>query len=90
MSYVPGLLSIILFSVLLMVPGFVAAYFLHFRSRTWGSVLLSLGMVLAVSGWLAAFSLAGLVMLLLGVTFFGAGVEGMAFAGRASRQQPVP
>ncbi len=85
MSYVPGLLSIILFSLLLMVPGFVAAYLFHFRSRTWGSVLLSMGMVLAVSGWLASFSVAGFVLLLSGVTFFGAGAEGMTFARRAAR-----
>ncbi len=85
MSYVPGLLSIILFSVLLMVPGFVAAYLFHFRSRTWGSVLLSLGMVLAVSGWLAAFSVAGFVLILLGITLLGAGASGMAFAGRTAR-----
>ena len=84
MSYVPDLLSIILLNVALMIPGFAAAYFLHFRSRTWGSVLLSIGIVLAVSGWLAAFSIAGFALLLSGVTFFGAGVEGMAFARRTA------
>jgi hypothetical protein len=56
--------------------GFFAGYVFRFRSRTWGSVVLSLGMVLAVSGWLAAFSVAGFVLILVGVTIFGIGVEG--------------
>ncbi len=64
--------------------GFFAGYVLN-RSRTWGSVVLSLGMVLAVSGWLASFSVAGFVLILLGITLLGAGASGMAFAGRAAR-----
>lgn len=65
--------------------GFFAGYVLRFRSRTWGSAVLSLGMVLTVSGWLASFSVAGFVLILLGITFLGAGASGMAFAGRAAR-----
>jgi hypothetical protein len=64
--------------------GFFAGYVLNW-SRTWGSVVLSLGMVLAVSGWLAAFSVAGFLLFLLGITLLGAGASGMAFAGRAAR-----
>ena len=64
--------------------GFFAGYVLNL-SRTWGSVVLSLGMVLAVSGWLASFSVAGFVLILLGITLLGAGASGMAFAGRAAR-----
>jgi hypothetical protein len=65
--------------------GFFAGYVLRFRLRTWGSFVLSLGMVVAVSGWLASFSIAGFVLILLGITLFGAGASGMAFAGRAAR-----
>ncbi len=54
MSLLVGLLAIILFSVVLMV--------LRFRSRIWGSVVLSIVVVLAVIGWLAAFSLVGLAL----------------------------
>ncbi len=64
--------------------GFLAGYVLRFRSRTWGSVVLSQGMVLAVSGWLASFSVAGFVLILLGITLLGAGASGMAFAGRTA------
>lgn len=64
--------------------GFFAGYVLN-RSRTWGSAVLSLGMVLTVSGWLASFSVAGFVLILLGITLLGAGAGGMAFAGRAAR-----
>ncbi len=64
--------------------GFFAGYVLN-RSRIWSSVVLSLGMVLAVSGWLASFSVAGFVLILLGITLLGAGAGGMAFAGRAAR-----
>ncbi len=64
--------------------GFFAGYVLN-RSRTWGSVVLALGMVLAVSGWLASFSVVGFVLILLGITLLGAGASGMAFAGRAAR-----
>ncbi len=85
MSYLLGLLSIILLSLALTLPGFLAAYIFRFRSRTWGAVVLSLGMVLAVSGWLASFSVAGFVLIVLGITLLGAGVGGMAFAGRAAR-----
>ena len=66
-----GLLSIILFSVVLMV--------LRFRSRIWGSVV-SIVVALVVIGWLAAFSLAGLALLVAGVTIFGIGVEGTVLA----------
>ncbi len=72
MSVLVGLLAIILFSVVLMV--------LRFRSRIWGSVVLSIVVVLAVIGWLAAFSLAGLALLVAGVTIFGIGVEGTVLA----------
>ncbi len=85
MSYLLALLAIILFNLALTVPGFLAAYILRFRSRTWGAIVLSLGMALAVSGWLASFSVAGFVLILLGITLLGAGVGGMAFAGRAAR-----
>jgi len=67
-----GLLFIILFSVVLMV--------LRFRSRIWGSVVLTIVVVLAVIGWLAAFNLAGLALLVAGVTIFGIGVEGTVLA----------
>ena len=67
-----GLLSIILFSVVLMV--------LRFRSRIWGSVVLPIVVALVVIGWLAAFSLAGLALLVAGVTIFGIGVEGTVLA----------
>ncbi len=67
-----GLLSIILFSVVLMV--------LRFRSWIWGSVVLSIVVALVVIGWLAAFSLAGLALLVAGVTIFGIGVEGTVLA----------
>ena len=67
-----GLLSIILFSVVLMV--------LRFRSRIWGSVVLSIVVAVAVIGWLAAFSLVGLALLVAGVTIFGIGVEGTVLA----------
>ncbi len=90
MSYLVGLVAIVLSSAALMLPGFAVAYAARFRSRTWGAVVLSLGMVLAVLGWLAAFSIAGLVLILVGLPLFGAGAEGMAFAGRASGQRPVP
>ncbi len=72
MSLLVGLLAIILFSVVLMVR--------RFRSRIWGSVVLSIVVVLAVIGWLAAFSLAGLALLVAGVTIFGIGVEGTVLA----------
>ena len=72
MSVLVGLLAIILFSVALMV--------LRFRSRIWGSVVLSIVVALAVIGWLAAFSLAGLALLIAGVTIFGIGVEGTVLA----------
>ena len=71
MSILVGLLSIILFSVVLMV--------LRFRSRIWGSVV-SIVVALVVIGWLAAFSLAGLALLVAGVTIFGIGVEGTVLA----------
>ncbi len=86
MSILLGLLSI----MAPIVPGFVVAYLLRLRSRTWGSVLLSAGLVLGVSGWLAAFSLAGLVLLLIGVGLIGAGLEGMALAGRSSTRNAAP
>ncbi len=72
MSLLVGLLSIILFSVVLMV--------LRFRSRIWGSVVLPIVVALVVIGWLAAFSLAGLALLVAGVTIFGIGVEGTVLA----------
>ena len=72
MSVLVGLLAIILLSVVLMV--------LRFRSRIWGSVVLSIVVTLAVIGWLAAFSLAGLALLVAGVTIFGIGVEGTVLA----------
>ncbi|MCH7998353.1 MAG: hypothetical protein IIA91_02590 [Chloroflexi bacterium] len=72
MSVLAGLLAIILFSVALMV--------LRFRSRIWVSVVLSIVVALAVIGWLAAFSLAGLALLIAGVTIFGIGVEGTVLA----------
>ena len=72
MSVLVGLLAIILFSVALMV--------LRFRSRIWGAVVLSIVVALAVIGWLAAFSLAGLALLVAGVTIFGIGVEGTVLA----------
>ena len=72
MSVLVGLLAIILFSFALMV--------LRFRSRIWGSVVLSIVVALAVIGWLAAFSLAGLALLIAGVTIFGIGVEGTVLA----------
>ncbi len=72
MNLLLGLLFIILFSVVLMV--------LRFRSRIWGSVVLTIVVVLAVIGWLAAFNLAGLALLVAGVTIFGIGVEGTVLA----------
>ncbi len=72
MSVLAGLFAIILFSVVLMV--------LRFRSRIWGSAVLSIVVALAVIGWLAAFSLAGLALLVAGVTIFGIGVEGTVLA----------
>ena len=72
MSALVGLLAIILFSVALMV--------IRFRSRMWGSVVLSIVVALAVIGWLAAFNLAGLALLVAGVTIFGIGVEGTVLA----------
>lgn len=72
MSLLVGLLAIIVFSVVLMV--------LRFRSRIWGSVVLSIVVALAVIGWLAAFNLAGLALLVAGVTIFGIGVEGTVLA----------
>ena len=74
MSALLGLLAIILFSVVLMV--------FRFRSRMWGSAVLSIVVALAVIGWLAAFSLAGLALLVAGVTIFGIGigVEGTVLA----------
>ncbi|MCH8345747.1 MAG: hypothetical protein IIC87_02335 [Chloroflexi bacterium] len=72
MSVLVGLLAIILLSVVLMV--------LRFRSRIWGSVVLSIVVTLAVIGWLAAFSLAGLALFVAGVTIFGIGVEGTVLA----------
>ena len=72
MSVLVGLFSIILFSVVLMV--------LRFRSRIWGSVVLSIVVAVAVIGWLAAFSLVGLALLVAGVTIFGIGVEGTVLA----------
>ncbi len=72
MSLLVGLFAIILFSVVLMV--------LRFRSRIWGSVVLSIVVALAVICWLAAFSLAGLALLVAGVTIFGIGVEGTVLA----------
>ena len=72
MSVLVGLLAIIIFSVVLMG--------LRFRSRIWGSVVLSIVVALAVIGWLAAFSLAGLALLIAGVTIFGIGVEGTVLA----------
>ncbi|MCH7577528.1 MAG: hypothetical protein IH822_07010 [Chloroflexi bacterium] len=72
MSLLVGLLFVILFSVVLMV--------LRFRSRIWGSVVLSIVVALAVIGWLAAFSLVGLALLVAGVTIFGIGVEGTVLA----------
>ena len=72
MTVVVGLLAIILFSVVLMV--------LRFHSRIWGSVVLSIVVAVAVIGWLAAFSLVGLALLVAGVTIFGIGVEGTVLA----------
>ena len=72
MSVLVGLLAIILFSVVLMV--------LRFHSRIWGSVVLSIVVAVAVIGWLAAFSLVGLALLVAGVTIFGIGVEGTVLA----------
>ena len=72
MSVLVGLFSIILLSVVLTV--------LRFRSRIWGSVVLSTVVALAVIGWLAAFNLAGLALLVAGVTIFGIGVEGTVLA----------
>ena len=72
MSVLVGLFAIILFSVVLMV--------LRFHSRIWGSVVLSIVVAMAVIGWLAAFSLAGLALLVAGVTIFGIGVEGTVLA----------
>ena len=72
MSVLVGLVAIILLSVVLMV--------LRFRSRIWGAVVLSIVVALAVIGWLAAFSLAGLALLVAGVTIFGIGVEGTVLA----------
>ncbi len=72
MTVLVGLLAIILFSVVLMV--------LRFRSRIWGSVVLSIVVAVAVIGWLAAFSLVGLALLVAGVTIFGIGVEGTVLA----------
>ncbi len=72
MTVLVGLLAIILFSVVLMV--------LRFRSRIWGSVVLSIVVAVAVIGWLAAFSLVGLALLVAGVTIFGIGVEGTVMA----------
>ena len=72
MTVLAGLLAIILFSVVLMV--------LRFRSRIWGSVVLSIVVAVAVIGWLAAFSLVGLALLVAGVTIFGIGVEGTVLA----------
>ena len=85
MSSLLGLLSIILLNLALAVPGFLAAYILRFRSHTWGAVSLSLGVALVASGWLASFSVAGFVLILLGITLLDAGASGMAFAGRAAR-----
>ncbi len=67
-----GLFAIILLSVVLMV--------LRFHSRIWGSVVLSIVVALAVIGWLAAFNLAGLALLVAGVIIFGIGVEGTVLA----------
>ena len=72
MSVLVGLFSIILFSVVLMV--------LRFRSRIWGSVVMSIVVAVAVAGWLAAVSLAGLALFVAGVTIFGIGVEGTVLA----------
>ena len=72
MTVLVGLLAIILFSVVLLV--------LRFRSRIWGSVVLSIVVAVAVIGWLAAFSLVGLALLVAGVTIFGIGVEGTVLA----------
>ena len=72
MSILVGLLAITLFSVVLMV--------LRFRSRIWGAVVLSIVVALAVVGWLVAFNLAGLALLVAGVTIFGIGVEGTVLA----------
>lgn len=72
MTVLVGLLAIILFSVVLMV--------LRFRSRIWGSVVLSIVVAVAVIGWLAAFSLVGLALLVAGVAIFGIGVEGTVLA----------
>ena len=72
MSVLLGLLAIILLSVVLMI--------LRFRSRIWGSVVLSIVVALAVVGWLAAVSLAGLALFVAGVTIFGIGVEGTVLA----------
>ena len=72
MTVLVGLLAIILFSVVLMV--------LRFHSRIWGSVVLSIVVAVAVIGWLAAFSLVGLALLVAGVTIFGIGVEGTVLA----------
>jgi hypothetical protein len=84
MSLLVDLLSIILFSIALMLPGFLLAYALRFRSRAWGPVLVFLGAVLAVGGWAAAFSVAGLVLIVLGLPLFGAGVEGTALARKGT------
>ncbi len=72
MSVLIGLLAIILLSVVLMV--------LRFRSRIWGSVVLSIVVALAVIGWLAAFNPVGLALFVAGVTIFGIGVEGTVLA----------
>ena len=72
MSVLVGLVAIILLSVVLMV--------LRFRSRIWGAVVLSIVVALAVVGWLVAFNLAGLALLVAGVTIFGIGVEGTVLA----------
>ena len=77
MSYVPGLISILLLDIALMLPGFLVAYSLRFRSRTWGAVLLSVGSILALGGWLAAFSWPGVGLLVSGMSLVGAGAEGL-------------
>jgi len=84
MSFLVGLLSIILFSIALMFPGFLLAYALRFRSRAWGAVLVLLGALLAVGGWAAAFSIAGLVLILLGLPLLGAGIEGTALTRKGT------
>lgn len=84
MSVILGLLAIFLLDIALMLPGFLVAYFLRFRSRTLGLFLLSVGSLLGLAGWLAAFSWVGVGFLLAGMPLVGAGAE--ALVRRPDRQ----